>query len=236
MKRLTMVTMILLVVASTAWSKIKKDEQEYFDAQFEVLKAQIVKLQDENNSLNSQLAKVTEQLAALQKSQIEANELIHRDGGFLEEVNQSLRMNQMTHEQDYNTMKQIQLLLQNQQQQLAALSNGNAAQASAPVVAVAGAPPSAPAAVAQPAASAQVVPAVHFYIVLVEGDKYTLGLGTAQGVKIGAKVAVYKASAPAEKIGELEVTDIVDDNDCHARLASINPGVTIEANDIVQPQ
>lgn len=240
-KHVVMVLLALSIAPSTGWSKIKKDDQEYFDSQFEQLKAQIKTLQDHNKVLAEQLSKVDAELTQLQKAQIDAAELIHRDGVFLEEVNQSLRMNQMTHEQDANTMKQILGLLQGVREQLAAAPPAGAATASnAPttiVIPTQNAAPqtAAPQSVLPPSTTVTVVPRV-FYIVVVEGDQYTLGVGSAQGVQKGTKLAVYKKSAPTTRIGELEVTDILDENDCHARVASLNQGTTIEANDIVQLQ
>lgn len=236
-KHVVTALLVLSIVTSTGWSKIKKDDQEYFDSQFEQLKAQIKTLQDHNKVLAEQLSKVDAELTQLQKAQTDAAELIHRDGGFLEEVNQSLRMNQMTHEQDANTMKQILGLLQGVREQLAASQPAGGAPAAAVIV-----PPQGAAVQSAPPQSGQPMNTVlsaatprAYYVAAIDGEKYILGVGSAQGVLKGSKLAVYKRSAPTARIGELEVTDLVDENTCQARVAgSLNPGATIEANDIVQ--
>jgi len=71
-----------------------------------------------------------------------------------------------------------------------------------------------------------------YYVILVRKGKYILDLGSAQGITVGMKLAVYKKAAPTVKVGELQVTDVVAEHVCQARL--LTPGVTVDPNDIVR--
>jgi len=72
--------------------------------------------------------------------------------------------------------------------------------------------------------------------VIVEGGVITVDLGSGQGLHQGSKLGLYKVNFPNVKVGELEVTDVMDTGNCHAKISTISSSVQAEASDIVRPE
>lgn len=82
------------------------------------------------------------------------------------------------------------------------------------------------------AVSAAPVGPVTGYVTSVERNQVMVDLGTAQGLKKGTRLALYKASDPNTRVGVFEVTQVLDSGS-RARIVMINPGVKPEFGDYV---
>ena len=75
---------------------------------------------------------------------------------------------------------------------------------------------------------------VQGYVISVRGDQVTVDLGSAQGIKKGARLGLYKAGDPNTRVGVLEVVEVVDAGNSRARIVTLNAGVQLEWADVVR--
>ena len=78
--------------------------------------------------------------------------------------------------------------------------------------------------------------AVKGYVTEVTGDNVSVDMGAARGIQVGARLAVYKAGDPNQRVGVLEVQQVVGAESSQARIVVMNPGVRPEFGDIVRPE
>jgi hypothetical protein len=85
------------------------------------------------------------------------------------------------------------------------------------------------------AAAATAAPSVaQGYVTVVQGDAITIDLGSTKGLHQGSRLAVFKAGDPKTQVGEVEVTDVVDGDNSHARIVQMSPGIKLEFSDIAR--
>jgi hypothetical protein len=74
------------------------------------------------------------------------------------------------------------------------------------------------------------------YVTAVSGDStVTVNLGSGNGLRAGTQLGLYKANDPNTRVGTLEVTDVVDQGNAHAKVKILNAGVQPEYSDVVKP-
>ncbi len=218
-RRLGFTLLLIVFCASTAWPKIKKQEQEYLDSQFQALAAQVGALQEQIKTVKNQVETLGKQLTELQKTQGELRDVVMRQGLYLQSVDQSVNMTRMSHDENFNNLKAALNVVRAQQEKIyGALTN------QPPISAALGTTE----AVASPMPSGKVVEG---YVSDVQGDVITIGLGSAQGLHTGSRLAVYKAADRNTRVGELEITAVVSAGVSHAKTVT---GVRPEFSDIVR--
>ena len=74
------------------------------------------------------------------------------------------------------------------------------------------------------------------YVTEVTGDNVSVDVGAARGIQVGNRLAVYKAGDPNQRVGVLEVQQVVGAESSRARIVVMNPGVHPEFGDIVRPE
>jgi outer membrane murein-binding lipoprotein Lpp len=65
-------------------------------------------------------------------------------------------------------------------------------------------------------------------------DTCTISKGSAAGVKVGMRFTVFKANDPNSQVGLLEITEVLDANNSHAKILHSKPGIKLEFSDIVR--
>ena len=67
-------------------------------------------------------------------------------------------------------------------------------------------------------------------------DICTINKGSAVGVKVGMRFSVFKVNDPANQVGLLEITEVLDANNSRAKVLHNKSGVKLEFSDIVRPE
>jgi hypothetical protein len=215
MRRVSLAVFLILFCAQSAWSKWKPEEQAYLDSQFRTLQDQIQALKKQNDARAAVLAQ-------LRQDQAEFQAVILRQQRKIEDLQQLVASLRIGEEENFSNVKAaIGKLGEQQQKSFNDLIGRSTQTAAAPA---AGAP-------AAPAA-----PAFKGYVTVVNGDTLTLDVGSSQGLHVGSRLLLFKATDLNTPVGEVEVTEIVDPNSSHARVVSLNPGVKAEFSDIVRPE
>jgi hypothetical protein len=218
LRRVSLVLLLGLICATSAWAKWKPEEQEYLDNQFRTLQEQIQGLKKQNDALAAQLAQMRQDQAAFQTALVGQQRKLDD----LEQLVSSLRVG---NEENFSNVKTAINKLRDQQEKSFNDLIGHTAQTTATGTAAAPAAPAAPP-----------PPTVKGYVTGVKGDTLTLDLGSSQGIHEGSKLQLFKATDLNTPVGELEVTDVTDSSTSHARVVSLNPGVKAEFSDIVRPE
>jgi len=78
-------------------------------------------------------------------------------------------------------------------------------------------------------------PKIEGYITQASATGITINLGTAAGVETGMRFGVYRAAEPDTRIGTIEVTEVIDTNNSHAKIVASNPNTKLQFSDIVRP-
>jgi DNA-binding protein H-NS len=218
-RRVSLIVLVFLFCAASAWPKWKPEEQEYLDNQFRTLQEQIQALKKQNDALSAQLAQMRQDQAEFQLALI-------REQRKLEELEQLVSSLRTGNEENFSRVKTAIGKLSAQQEKSFNDLIGRSAQTAA-----AATTPSAPAVTAAPPP-----PAVKGYVTAVKGDTLTLDLGSSQGMHQGSKLKLFKATDLNTPVGEVEITDVTDSSTSHARVISLNAGVKAEFSDVVRPE
>ena len=213
-RRACLALMIGLFCATSAWSKWKPEEQEYLDNQFRTLQDQIQALKKQNEALAAQLAQMRQDQAAFQTALVSGQKKMDD----LEQLVSSMRLGS---EENFASVKTAILKLHDEQEKSFNDLIGRGAQTAA------GGTPATP-------APAQPAPVVKGYITQVKGDTVTLDVGASQGIHVGSKLQLFKATDLNTPVGEVEVTDITDSGTSRARVVSLNPDVKVSFSDQVR--
>lgn len=215
LRRASFAVLLTLLFATVAFPKWKPEEQEYLDNQFRTLQDQIQALKKQNEALAAQMVQMQQNQATLQTAL--AGQQRKLDD--LEQLVSSLRLG---NEENFAAVKTAIGKLHDEQQKSFNDLIGHGTQA-------AGGPTGAPAAPAAPPA-----PAVKGYVTLVKGDTLTLDIGASQGIHVGSKLQLFKATDLNTPVGEIEVTDVTDSGSSHARVVSLSPDVKVGFSDVVR--
>lgn len=213
-RRLLATSSLLILMARPAWPKLKPDEQQYFDNQFHGVLEQIQALSKQVQGLNTRLAEVD-------KNQAQIQEVLVRQQRSLQDLEQLVSSTRLSSEENLSALKTtLNQLRTETQRSLTALGVRPTETTAIGVTATGGA--------ATSPAGAQA------YITIVEGNEVVIDQGSAKGIHVGSRLALYKANDPNTHAGELEVTQVVDAGSSRAKILSMSAGVRPEFGDIVR--
>lgn len=223
-RRFALILALLVCFVSTASAKMKQDEKDYFDESFQSVLAQVQQLKSQVDTLTAQIRQMAQNQSDLQQS-------LMRQLNSLSDMEHALSGFRVTNEENLAGLRTAMANLQAEEQKglqaLTTLSSQiNTAQQQQQQTATS-APPAKP---ASPAV-------VQGYVTVVDkdGSTVTVSLGTGQNLQSGSKLALYKGSdsATANRVGVLEITDVIDTGNSHAKVVTLNEGVHPEFGDIV---
>jgi hypothetical protein len=218
-RRIILAILLVLCATPSAWAKFKEDEQKYLDDQFKLVLDQMQALGNTVAALNTQLAEYKQNQAQLQTA-------IMRQQHQLQDLDEMLSSLRIGNEENFSKLKAAIADLRAQTESLASKLAGG--QPGAPT----GSPVETPA-VTHPG-TPPVQKVVQGYITNVEGTDVTIDMGSAKGMTQGARLAVYKATDTNTRVGVVEVTQVIDNDNSRARIVTMNPGVKPEFSDIVR--
>lgn len=217
-RRLYLATFLLIFCVSTVWPKWKEEDQQYLDMNFRMLQEQI-------QSVRSQVDTMTANLAELRQNQAQLQAVIIRQQRALQDMEQIISSIRLGNEENFSTLKTTLSQLRTEQQKAFSTLTGQAAPTPGGGVETAAAPPRPAAPLAQQA--------LQGYITVVEGNNVTVDLGSTQGLRAGSRLAIYKSTDPGTRVGVLEVTQ-VDAGNSRARIVTMTAGVKPDFSDIVR--
>jgi hypothetical protein len=212
LRRVAFALLIGIFCATSAWPKWKPEEQEYLDNQFRTLQDQIQALKKQNDALAAQLVQMQRNDTALQSALVTEQHKVDE----LEQLVSSLRIG---NEENFASVKSAISKLHDEQEKSFSDLIGHSTQTAAG---------------GTPAASPPPAPAVKGYVTMVKGDVLTLDVGVPQGIHVGSKLQLFKATDLNTPVGEVEVTEVTDSGTSHARVVSLNPDVKVGFSDIVR--
>lgn len=221
-RRLSLVLVVLMLSASSAWAKFNPQDQAYLDNQFKAVQSQI-------EALKAQIDTLTATLAELRQSQAQFQAVVIRQQRSLDDLDQLVSAARIANEENYSALKKDLDQLRADQQKAFSTLSGQTGAAPTPV-------PSATETTAQAPTAPPPTPAPKHYITDVKGDVITVDMGSAEGTQVGAKLALFKSGDPNTKVGDLEITEVVGAEVSHARIVSVNSGITPEFSDVVRPE
>lgn len=219
-RRMTLAIFLMIFCATLAWPKWKEEEQQYLDTQFR-------NLQEQGQALSTQVQALNAHLTELRQNQAQLQAVIIRQQRALQDMEQLVSSMRINGEENYSTLKSALAQLRTETQKSFADLTGKAAAQQTAATVEAGPAPRAPVAPTGP-------PVVLGYVTVVEGSNLMVDLGSAQGVRAGSRLALYKAADPNTRAGVLEVTQAVDAGNSRARIVTMNSGVQPEFGDIVR--
>lgn len=214
-RRLVSAFLLLILFASTAWPKLSKDEQTYFDNQFRGILEQVQALSKQVQALNTHLAE-------LHQNQTQFQEALVRQQRTLDDLEQLVSNLRARSQEDLTTLKTTLNQMRTETQRS--------------LNALAGRPTETTGIVASPATGPLLTTSqtVQAYITSIEGNEVVIDQGSAKGLQVGSRLGLYKASDPRTRVGLLEVTQIVDAQNSRAKMVTANAGVRPEFGDIVR--
>jgi len=212
-RRLSLVLLLLSCSVLFAWAKWKPDEQKYLDENFGAVREQV-------QALKAQLDTLTTTLTELRQAQVELQAELVRQQRSFHELEQAVVATRRSSEESFSAFKvALKELRDETQKTLDSLS---------------ALPAYTPAGEAAARQRAGMPTAVQGYVTIVQGSSVMVDLGSAQGLRPGSRLAVYKANDPTTRVGVLEVTEVVDAGNSRTRIVTINPGVRPDFADIVR--
>lgn len=217
-RRITLLFVFLLLCASSAWPKFSDDDKKYLDDQFRSILDQVQAMQNQIQTLNTQLQQ-------LKENQTQFQAVIIRQQRAINEINQMVSSMSLTDDDHYSTLKAaIEKLRNDTQTAFNKLSPG----LTQPGATVAEVP-------SRPGAPAPAAPRVTTgYIVTAEGNNLVVGLGSKDSMQVGMRLALYKGTDLSTHVGVLEVTQVIDADNCRVKIVTTNSGVKPEFGDSVR--
>jgi cell shape-determining protein MreC len=219
MRRLSLALLFVIFFAGSAWPKWDVKDRQYLEERFR-------ELQEEIQALKTQLGTLSGQLAELRQNQAQLQAVIIRQQRTLQEMDQLVSSIRLSQEENFAGLKTSLSQVRSQNEKSFAKLIGMPPESAAGTSA-AGQGAALPARAAPPRV-------VEGYITVVQGNKVTVDLGSAQGIQPGSRLAVYKANDPSVRVGVVEVEQVVDAGNSQARIVTMNPGVQPEFSDIVR--
>lgn len=217
-RRITLLFVIFLLCASSAWPKFKEDELKQLDDKFAPIMDQLQTMQNQIQALNTQLQQMKENQAQFQA-------VIIKQQRALNEINQLVSSMSLGDDDHYSKLKGLLDKLSTDTQSSFNKISPGAGGGGMTMAAVTPAQPLAPA-TPKPASG---------YITGIDGNNVLVDLSSGQGVQLGTRLALYKDSDPNTPVGILEVTQVTDSGS-RAKIVTLNPGVKPAFGDSVRPQ
>ena len=216
-RKLAITTLLILGCAGLLMAKIKPEDQEFFNGKFQELADQQAKLlKAQQDAFAAQL----KQLADTQKAETDAlnaqiSDLIKSQANLdkaVVQMQQTFNQLQITISNLATNNTQDTLTVKNEVDQMRAQLQEMLGGGAGPLKKLIG------------------------YITAVSGDNtVTVNLGSGNGLKSGSQLGLYKANDQNTRVGTLEVTDVVDQGNAHAKVKILNAGVQPEYSDVVKP-
>ncbi len=243
-RRIILAIILLLCLAPCAWPKFKDDEKQYLDDQFKAMLNQM-------QAMSMQVAALNARMEELKQTQVQLQAVILREQHQLQDLDDMLSSLRLGDEENFSQLKVVIADLRAQAEKAAKLAAQGAAPPPPPPEEVApephprvAAPAPRPEKVAAAprlveggtssrSASPSARPTPQGYITAIEGANVMIDLGSAQGVKPGVRLAIYKAADPDKRVGVIEVTQVVDASNSRARIVTMNSGMKPEFSDVV---
>jgi hypothetical protein len=212
LRRLSFAVLLALFCATAAWPKIKPEDQEYYDNQFRTLQDQIQALKKQNEALAAQLVQTQQNQAAFQTALLAEQKK-------LDEIEQLISSMRLGSEENFAGVKAAIGKLHDEQAKSFNDLIGRGTQTATSTTNTPAMPPA---------------PTVKGYVTNVKGDLLTLDVGASQGVHVGSKLQLFKATDLNTPVGEIEVTEVTDSGASRARVLSLTPDVKVAFSDIVR--
>jgi len=219
MRRLSLAILILFFSTGPAWARWDKQDKAYLVDQFRALLDQL-------QALKAQLDTVGGQVAELRQNQEQLQAVIIRQQRMLQEIDQLVSTLRLGQEESFSGLRTALNQLRSDNEKAFASLSGKSGEPG-------GAAPTAP----ERKGTVEAPPArvVQGYITVVDRDNtVTVDMGSAQGIQLGSRLAVYKANDPNTRVGVLEVVQVVDAGNSRARIVTMNSGVQPEFSDFVR--
>jgi len=217
-RRITLVIFLLLCLTPSVWPKFKEDEQKYLDDQFKAML-------DQMQALGNQVAGLSTQLAETKQGQAQLQAVIIRQQHQLQDLDEMLSSLRIGNEENFSKLKAaIAELRTENQNAFNKLTGQPAPQPAGPAETATGGRP----------AVAPVPQTPQGYITAVEGTNVVIDIGSSQGIQVGIRLAIYKATDPHTQVGVIEVTQVIDAGNARARIVTMNTGMKPEFSDVVR--
>lgn len=213
LRRVSLVLLLGLICSTAAWSKIKPEDQEYFDNQFRVLQDQIQALKKQNEALAAQLVQLQQNQAAFQNS-------FTAEQKKLDELEQLISSMRLGSEENFASVKTSITKLHDEQEKSFNDLIGRGTQTATTTTTTPATPPP--------------TPAVKGYVTVVKGDTVTIDVGATQGIRVGSRLQVFKPTDLNTPVGEIEVTEVTGSGSSKAHVVSLNPDIKIDFSDQVR--
>ncbi len=203
-RRLILSFLSLIVFASLAWPRFKEEDQKYLDEQFRSIQEQL-------RALTKQLQNLDARLTEARQAQSQLQETLTRQQQALQELQQVVSSMRTSGDENYSSLKAALAQLQADTQKAAASS-------------VAG----------TLAARPTVAPVTQGYVTNLDRNEVVIDQGSGKGLRVGSRLAFFKATDPTTRVGELEVTVVTGAGSSRARILTMAAGVRPEFGDIVR--
>ncbi len=207
-RRVILAVFVSALSVSMLWPKWKEEEQQYLDTQFRTIQEQVQALTNQLQTLNGHVAELRQNQAQLQS-------IITRQQRALQDLEQLVSSMRISGEENFTGLKNAITQARTETQQSIKELMGRPAQP----------PPD-----TGPGRAAQ----VQGYVTDVKGNIVLVDLGSAKGIRSGARLGLFKATDPNTRVGVLEVTDVVDAANSRAQVVTLNPGVRVDFGDTVR--
>src|SRR2546425_694816 len=79
-----------------------------------------------------------------------------------------------------------------------------------------------------------VAPVTQGYVTNLDRNEVVIDQGSGKGLRVGSRLAFFKATDPTTRVGELEVTVVTGAGSSRARILTMAAGVRPEFGDIVR--
>ncbi len=244
--------------SSPADVEFKKHPMYFLRDQISALSDQLKALKAQIAALSGSLSQLSQTLADLEAKQAKLQSTMSDQSQRLEDMQNSVSQLQVNQLQNSTTMTQQLTSMRSEEEgsfkslsdAMAALQSQNAGQSSAaasrrPQRYAANPAPETPA----PAASASSNPApstpvgvTRGYVTApqtwAKGDLLTINLGSSAGLRPGSRLDLYDSTDTnlTKAIGLLEVTDVIDADNCHAKVIKLSADAQPQFSDIVRPR
>jgi hypothetical protein len=219
-----LIVLSLVLVPAVADQKRPKDEamHQYLIGEFAQLNAKVGKLDDRLTALDGRLTALDAEVGQLKQQQKDLNTDLRDAQNILKSVDTSLGTLRLGSQQDLFSLKADVAQVRTELATLSDLIKKSPAAAAKPVEA----------APTPPVAAAPALP--EGYILTVDGNDVTINLGSNVSVNVGQWFNVFKASDPANGVGIIEITQVIDANNSKAKVISRKPDIKLEFSDIVR--
>lgn len=223
MRRCILTLTILAVTTATAAAKWDPKDKQYLEDQFRGVREQV-------QAIKAQVDALTAQLAELRQNQAAVQTLLIRQQRTLQDMDQMLSSLRVGSDESFTNLRAALTDLRAEHQKAVATLTGRPPDTTGTTTAVTSPTGTSPA--ARPAGAA--VTKGYITVVDTQSGVVTVDLGSGQGIQVGTRLSVFKATDPSTPVGVLEVTQVLDAGNSRARILTMNAGVRPDFSDTVR--